>query len=321
MLIKGSIENNYVGCGEINASDRIVNGNKAKHNSIPWQVALVLKGKETPFCGGTIICSKFIMTAAHCIDKNHDSMKFMMPGEFQIVTIDSNRRIDSTHESWHNVNNISVHPKYWSAGPKFDYDYAIIELVEPIKLTGDSKARAACLPDQKTDINFPSGTEFVVSGWGTLKYKGRQLTKLHHVAVQSISDAKCITKLEYKTEGMHCAVDLKNYLDLKNLIGACNGDSGGRVQKILLYYYRFISLFSYFLLQIVGSVTWVDPGTKKAKLIGVVISGLECASFGHPAVYAEVAFVMDWVNWKTGFCGSPTPPDEDFDWEYFENYY
>ena len=50
VLIKGSIENNYIGCGEINASDRIVNGNKAKHNSIPWQVALVLKGKEKPFC-------------------------------------------------------------------------------------------------------------------------------------------------------------------------------------------------------------------------------------------------------------------------------
>merc|ERR1719268_333805 len=112
------------------------------------------------------------MTAAHCIDKNHElplykKGKFMIPGEFQIVTIDSNRRIDSTHESWHNITNVSVHPMYMErglAGPKFDYDYAIIELIEPIKLTGDSKARAACLPDQKTDINFPQGTEFVVSG-------------------------------------------------------------------------------------------------------------------------------------------------------------
>jgi len=290
------ITDNAEGCGEINASDRIVNGNKAKHNSIPWQVALVLKGKEKPFCGGTIICSKFIMTAAHCIDMDYElpvyeKGKFMMPGEFQIVTIDSNRRIDSKHESWHNVNNISVHPKYIDEGidePKFDYDYAIIELIEPIKLTGDSKARAACLPDQKTDINFPSGTEFVVSGWGTLEFKGRELTKLHHVAVQSISDAKCKTKHEYleqNMERMHCAEDLKN-----GDSGDCNSDSG-------------------------GPVTWVDPGTKKAKLIGVVSWGLGCASFGHPAVYAEVAFVMDWVNYKTGFCGSPTPPDEDFDWE------
>ena len=246
MLIKGSIENIYIGCGEINASDRIVNGNKAKHNSIPWQVALVLKGKEKPFCGGTIICSKFIMTAAHCIDKDKKGLTsnlFMMPGEFQIVageydwTVYSSQFLSAPknlHASWHDIKNIAVHPKYGGLGPKFDYDYAIIELIEPIKLTGDSKARAACLPDPTTDIDYPDGTKFVVGGWGPLAGNyGDPYRKLHNVTVHAISDAKCDTKHEFKahfSERMHCVGNLQNGA----VYDTCHGDSGGKAQKKLI---------------------------------------------------------------------------------------
>ena len=231
-----------------------------------------------------------------------------MPGEFQIVTGEHDWKVNSTHESWHNIKNIVVHSKYDGHAPRYDYDYAIIEVIEPIKLTGHSKARAACLPDQTKDINFPHGTEFVVSGWGRLKYKGWTPAKLHHVTVHAISDAKCKTKQKYKTyfsERMHCAGNLQN-----GGFGTCNGDSGGKVQRIQLYYQRIIFLFTYFLLQIIGPITWIDPGTKRAKLIGVVSWGVGCAGYGHPNVYAEVAKVMDWVNYYTGYCGT-VDPEED----------
>ena len=170
------------------------------------------------------------MTAAHCIDKDDKGINFMLPGEFQIVTGEHDWKVNSTHESWHNIKNIVVHSKYDGHAPRYDYDYAIIEVIEPIKLTGHSKARAACLPDQTKDINFPHGTEFVVSGWGRLKYKGWTPAKLHHVTVHAISDAKCKTKQKYKTyfsERMHCAGNLQN-----GGFGTCNGDSGGKVQRI-----------------------------------------------------------------------------------------
>ena len=235
MLIEGSIEINYIGCGEINASDRIVNGYKAKHNSIPWQVALVLKGKQKPFCGGTIICSKFIMTAAHCI-KIH---KTKNPRDIQVVAGEHNLEDNSGHEQRRDIRRIALHPNYdTSVSPKWDYDFAIIELFEAIKLTGDSKARAACLPDPTTDINFGPGTNFVISGWGRLQHDrkwimedGRWRLKiwepreLQHATVQAVSDATCRQKLQGQatiTESMHCVGDVQN-----NGVGTCMGDSGG----------------------------------------------------------------------------------------------
>ena len=35
-------------------------------NEYPWQVALVRAGSKQPFCGGTILSTQTILTAAHC---------------------------------------------------------------------------------------------------------------------------------------------------------------------------------------------------------------------------------------------------------------
>ena len=76
---------------------------------------------------------------------------------------------------------------------------------------------------------------------------------------------------------------------------------------------------THFLLHIIGPVTLVDSSTKKAKLIGVVSWGVGCALlesqdpvYGYPGVYSEVANVMDWVNFNTNYCGSPTPAENDY---------
>ena len=94
-LIEGVEEHNFV-----------VGGFEAEPNSIPWQVALVQRGKKVPFCGGTIICEKFVMTAAHCIGSNRNAAKIqILAGEHDVLD-------DSDGSSRHDVQNIFVHPNY-----------------------------------------------------------------------------------------------------------------------------------------------------------------------------------------------------------------
>ena len=45
----------------------IVGGSEVTPYSLPWQVGLVEKNQDAPYCGGTLISDRHILTAAHCI--------------------------------------------------------------------------------------------------------------------------------------------------------------------------------------------------------------------------------------------------------------
>jgi len=268
------------GCGE-GLADRIVGGEEADPNSIPWQVGLVSSGASTPSCGGTIICDRFVMTAAHCMPVCGSSSRprcQVLAGEHDIF----NSMDDATT---HDIKKIYVHPIYGTsqASTPIDYDYALLELAKPIKLTGDSKARAACLPDP-SDENFAAGTKFVVSGWGRRGLDGnlnRPDGKLHHVTVPAVTDAQCRQAYGARlTARMHCAGNIQN-----GGVDSCQGDSG-------------------------GPITLVDPTTSKVKLIGVVSWGFGCARKGFPGVYAEVTSVLGWVKNTTVTCADQTSTEE-----------
>merc|ERR1719312_2112772 len=46
--------------------NRIVGGQPAVKNEYPWLVALVRTGSSKPFCGGTLLSSRTVLSAAHC---------------------------------------------------------------------------------------------------------------------------------------------------------------------------------------------------------------------------------------------------------------
>ena len=59
-------EANAVISNRINVDHRIIGGQEVMGNEFPWQVALVKKGLYKPFCGGSLISDKHVLTAAHC---------------------------------------------------------------------------------------------------------------------------------------------------------------------------------------------------------------------------------------------------------------
>jgi secreted trypsin-like serine protease len=48
-------------------SARIVGGSEAYAGQFPWQAGIFLDGNA--FCGGSLISSRVVLTAAHCVEE------------------------------------------------------------------------------------------------------------------------------------------------------------------------------------------------------------------------------------------------------------
>ena len=59
----------WLACGvaRFKRRGRIIGGHQVTKGSHPWQAMLWNKKKREPFCGGSLITGKWIVTAAHCV--------------------------------------------------------------------------------------------------------------------------------------------------------------------------------------------------------------------------------------------------------------
>jgi len=252
----------------INSSDepgkhesQIVGGEPVEPHSIPWQVYL----RGNFLCGGTIICPRFVMTAAHCTE----------PGSSYEIFIGVHRKSqDVTEDNLHVVKKAHVHPKYNFP----NYDYAIMELMNPISINSDAKA--IFLPDGSEKYNDKS--LFFTSGWGDTSQGGQFSDVLLSVTLPFVPHGVCkdIYPVGWPklTPQMMCAGDIEN-----GKIGTCVGDSG-------------------------GPLAWLDPKTDQVKLSGSVSWGRvgKCEKPGSPSVYADVRNQLEWIKEVTGNCNEQT---------------
>ena len=194
-------------CGVV--PNRIVGGSEVVPHSIPWQVGLVSIGYRTPFCGGTLIGSRHVLSAAHCTegDRNFE----VIVGEHDLY----NHRDGTVME----VENIYEHPQYDTITN--NYDFVIIKLKEKVVL-GDT-AIHACLPTKAMDDDYFTGEKFTVSGWGHLESDGEAPSVLHSVDVPFVPNTVCQEKYGNDiTDEMLCAGNIKD-----GGVDSCQGDSGG----------------------------------------------------------------------------------------------
>merc|ERR1719210_3092785 len=158
------------------ANGRIVGGQETEQHEYPWQVGLVSRNGRTPWCGGTLISSTHVLTAAHCTDGAAASNIRVLLGEHNIADSVFNR-VD--------VAEIINHPDYDSRTT--DNDYAILRLSQAVTFTNE--VAPACLPAD-TGATY-AGVLATVTGWGTLSSGGNQPTALQEVDVTVTTNTEC----------------------------------------------------------------------------------------------------------------------------------
>ncbi|XPS73274.1 Trypsin [Ascochyta lentis] len=183
----------------------IVGGTTAAAGEFPFIVSLQRSGSH--FCGGTLLNSRTVVTAAHCTVGQTASSLTVRAGSL-------NRNSGGTLVR---VSSITVHPSFSSS--TLNNDVAIWKLATAIPTS--STIGYASLPAANSDP--AAGSTTTVAGWGTTSSGGTSPTTLRKVDVPIVSRATCRQNYSVAeiTDNMVCAGLTAGGKD------SCQGDSGG----------------------------------------------------------------------------------------------
>ncbi|XP_064114231.1 transmembrane protease serine 11D-like isoform X3 [Macrobrachium nipponense] len=197
--------------------NRIVGGIEALPGEYPWAVVFMKatqNGSVSGFCGGSLVSSSWIISAAHCFN--------YVANPLDVLVMLGRCDLPDSSEGLLKIVEVIIHPEF-SPRSDFSNDLSLVKLEKPVGFT--SSIIPICLATLEDDP-LPSNATVVV-GWGHTQSGGSWSRKLQSVSVAAISLEECQTLYEGTfviTPVMLCA-----YSPGKD---ACQGDSGGGLVRL-----------------------------------------------------------------------------------------
>lgn len=239
---------------------RLVGFNLCPRGECPWQVLLELNGE--PHCGGVLVQSQWVLTAAHCVFNIPQQHLNVVAGEVDLDEQDSSeQRVP--------ILSVMVAPGYSPLSG--EADLALLRLDRALILNRD--VVPVCLPDlDLVQRELVLVRYHMVSGWGLRTSGGNKdyisqtapgSPQLRRINVPIIQNPQCAAYSGLNlTDHMICAGYLQGNQD------SCRGNDGSPL----------VTAF--------GSTHF---------LLGVLGWGRGCAKPGFYGLYTSPAHFSDWV--------------------------
>ena len=174
-----------------------------KINEYPW-MASIADSQESQFCGGTLIASQWVLTAAHCMFKDSAGTQPQTAGDLLVVLGEhdllTEGEASKIAKKVVKVSKIINHKDYNSPSPT-NNDITLLKLAEEVDM---NTYTPACLPSTadnfegknawvygKETIKYLSKRQKIIKGWGTTDYGAASSNKLLEVEVPVVSNAVC----------------------------------------------------------------------------------------------------------------------------------
>ncbi|XP_016968769.2 serine protease grass-like [Drosophila biarmipes] len=256
--IKGSAYLLDSGCGKSDRTEsylKIGGGEDASIFANPWMASVMVLGNHA--CGGSLITSRFVLTAAHCIS-NYSMMVRL--GEYKVIepNPDCSTGVCIPKAYTEYVDKKIVHSKFDYYNQL--YDIALLRMASAVQYS--DYVRPICLIVKAPMENV---LQFNATGWG-LRENGRMSRTLQKATL-------------HKTENHHCSQKYTKFIDHTHICTGsltsqtCVGDSGGPLSADVFY-----------------------QGELRPLLYGVVSYGSKkCSTTGFD-VHTKVDQYTDWIE-------------------------